>query len=139
VPATGKTTICRHLTELGMNCVEGNDIAQKSGCLKNGEVDIECMKDYLRSVDFHGIISSHYSHLLGCRRVIIIYADENKLRERMEKRHYSEEKIQENIDSQNADVIYYEALDLMPENRIFRINNEGMDETLKNVINLIEL
>ncbi len=57
----------------------------------------------------------------------------------MEKRRYSEEKIQENIDSQNADVIYYEALDLMPENRIFRINNESMDETLKNVINLIEL
>ncbi len=137
IPATGKTTVCDFLRKRGIECVEANALAEISGCLNDGEVDIECLRNYLKSTGFDGIISSHYSHLLGCERVIILYADEKNLRERMERRGYPVEKIDENIDAQDSDVIYYEALDLMPENRIIRIRGGNIDEMLENVINSI--
>ncbi len=137
IPATGKTKVCELLRKRGIECAEANEFAAISGCLNDGEVDIECLKNYLKSTAFDGVISSHYSHLLGCEKVIILYADEKDLRERMEKRGYPAEKINENIDAQDSDVIYYEALDLMPENRIIRIKTGNIDETLEKVMNSI--
>ena len=138
IPGTGKTTVCRKMNDLGHPCVEGNELATRYGCISGDQVDIDCLSDHLLMDRFHGIIAAHYAHLLPCDVVIILEADESKLRERMKARGYPDEKIEENLDAQRSDVIYSESLDLIPSTRIFRINNEDLDATILNIEKIID-
>ena len=45
IPGTGKTTICRMLRESGINCASADETAEKDGCLKDEEVDIDCLRN----------------------------------------------------------------------------------------------
>ncbi|BAB59763.1 hypothetical protein [Thermoplasma volcanium GSS1] len=137
-PGAGKSTVCSKLREYGYNCKEGNELAKEYGCLFDEEVDVECLEEKLAEDRFDGIICSHYSHLLGCSTVFILEADLNDLIDRMRARGYSEEKIQENIETQMSSIFYYESLERLPANRIFTLYNGNIDETAKRIISIIE-
>ncbi|MCY0851649.1 MAG: adenylate kinase family protein [Thermoplasma acidophilum] len=138
IPGTGKSTICGLLKDLGYNCVEGNVLASKYGCISGDEVDIDCLSDRIRSDGFTGIVAAHYAHLLPCNIVIILEADESALRQRMVDRGYSSGKIEENLDAQRSDTIYAESLELLPANRIFRIDNADLNRTLSEILKIID-
>ncbi|KPV47525.1 hypothetical protein SE19_00675 [Acidiplasma aeolicum] len=121
----------------GIQCASLNEVLKNTGIISDGIVDI----DQLRRLELkYDVVESHYSHMIHCKYVIIIKDDENILRKRMEQRGYGNEKINENIEAQRSDIIYYEALDLLPENHIFTVNASGMDinelyGTVKKLIN----
>ncbi len=121
----------------GIQCASLNEVLKNTGIISDGIVDI----DQLRKLELkYDVVESHYSHMIHCKYVIIIKDDENILRKRMEQRGYGNEKINENIEAQRSDIIYYEALDLLPENHIFTVNSSGMDinelyDTVKKLIN----
>jgi adenylate kinase len=121
----------------GIQCASLNEVLKNTGIISDGIVDI----DQLRRLELkYDVVESHYSHMIHCKYVIIIKDDENILRKRMEQRGYGNEKINENIEAQRSDIIYYEALDLLPENHIFTVNASGMDinelyDTVKKLIN----
>ncbi len=124
IPGTGKTSLCRMLNLNGIKCTGLNRIAERSGLIFNGVVDV----DRLATVHIESdIVESHYSHFMNCSHVIILVEDEDVLRRRMELRGYSKEKIDENLDAQRAHTIYYEALDRLPAGHIFIIEEKSRD------------
>ncbi len=138
VPGTGKSTVCEFLTEMGYKCNHLNDVADETGCIQEGEVDVDCLKE--RIPGEISIVESHYSHALDCRKVVILECDPGILEERLLKRGYSASKVQENIESQSSDIIYYESLELRPSGRIFRIDTTGLSpwEVARRITMIIE-
>jgi adenylate kinase len=136
IPGTGKTTICKMLNDYGIECLSLNKIALDYGAIKGDAVDVDMLAEKSIKAD---VVESHYSHLLACRYVIILEDSEEKLRERMIRRGYPEAKIDENLDAQRCGVIYYEAADRLPVNRIFvvRENSRSIDEVFNEVLNII--
>jgi adenylate kinase len=126
------------LNEHGIRCTGLNEIAESSGALQNGTVDV----DRLASVHIEsGIVESHYSHFMNCSHVIILVDDENALRRRMELRGYSQQKINENLDAQRAQTIYYEALDRLPAGRIYIIEEKSrnLGEVFQDIISILAM
>jgi adenylate kinase len=137
IPASGKSTVCNRLSELGFKCLHLSQIAERLGCIKSGDVDIDCVRENVTGEDI--IVESHFSHLLKCDYTIILETDTNDARRRMASRNYDREKIDENIDSYLADVIYYEALERLPSVRIYRVfSEEGkLDEIVNKIVSLL--
>jgi len=136
IPGTGKTTIARMLNSSGIKCTGLNDISIECGALNGDTVDI----DILRKIQINSdVVESHYSHLLDCEYVIILEDDEEQLMKRMEERGYPESKINENIDAQRAGIIYWEAIDRLPANHIFVIqeNSRAINNVFTEVMNII--
>ena len=136
IPGTGKTTICKMLNDNNLRCVNLNSIADENGIMNGDTVNI----DALKRIDIkYDIVESHYSHLINCDYVIILRDDEDILINRMRKRGYSDSKINENLDAQRSDTIYYEALDHLPENHIFIINenSRNINSVFNEIFNLI--
>ncbi len=136
IPGTGKTTLCKMLNENNLRCVNLNSIADENGIMNGDTVNI----DALKKIDIkYDIVESHYSHLINCDYVIILKDDEDGLINRMRGRGYSDSKINENLDAQRSDTIYYEALDHLPENHIFIINEDSrnINSVFNEVLNLI--
>ena len=125
VPGTGKSTIRNMLTEDGIQCISLDHLARSSGCVDQDNVDIDCLS---RKIDSrYRCVESHYSHLLECQLVIILTTREDQLVSRLSGRGYGQEKIDDNIGAQRAEVIYYEALEHLPASRIIRVaNDDGM-------------
>lgn len=124
------------LNEHGFRCTGLNHIARSAGVNNEDIVDIDGLSNI--HIDFD-IVESHYSHLLNCNHVIILVDDNETLIKRMEERGYSIEKINENLDAQMADIIYYEALDRLPANRIHIINerSRNIGDIYNEVIHII--
>ncbi len=126
------------LNEHGLRCTGIDDIARAAGLNNGNIVDVDRLSKV--HIDYD-IIESHYSHLLDCTHVIILVDDNETLRNRMEKRGYSREKINENLDAQMAEVIYYESLDRLPADRIYMINecSRNIEDIYKEVIYIISM
>lgn len=140
VPGTGKTTISRILNDMGYRICDAAGIAGNSDCISGTDVDLDCLMERGDFSDCDGV-QSHFSHLLQCSVVFILEADEEELGQRMRDRGYTEEKISENIDAQRSDTIYYEALDRVPSNRIFRLKTTGTtpESVADNITQLLQL
>lgn len=125
IPGTGKSTVCDALERMGYKCSHLNEISEKLGCNENGEVDVDCLQKKIQeNLD---VAESHYSHFLECSITVILECDPNIIRERLKAREYPESKISENIEVQECDIIYYEALERIPSGRIYRIDCTGYD------------
>ncbi len=136
IPCTGKTTICKMLNDNNLKCINLNDIAYENKIIDHDTVDIDSLKKIYINYD---VVESHYSHLINCSYVIILKDDEDKLIKRMKKRGYNDSKINENLDAQRSDTIYYEALEHLPENHIFIINenSRNINSVFNEIFNLI--
>lgn len=120
IPGTGKTSVCRILSNMEIDCRGLDAISDELECTHDGEVDVDCLNERL-TVDFD-VAESHYSHMLPCSKVVILECDDAVLVKRLADRKYSEGKILENLETQSADIIFYEALERHPSSKIFRIN-----------------
>lgn len=125
---SGKTTFAKKLAkEKGFVYIDANEIIKKeklydsyNHSLKTYEVDIKKFRKFftllIKLAHNKGVvIDSHLSHFLSPKIIdecIIMKTSIPKLRSRLKKRKYSKKKIEENVDSENFDVCYNEAVEL---------------------------
>ncbi len=132
VPGTGKTRLCRRLSEEGYQILDMNVVAQDLGCIEEQVVDIDCMNSKLET-EGTIIMDSHYSHLLYPWCVIYMECEQDELEKRLNARGYSPEKIGQNMDSILSGDILYQCMESIPVSRILRIDTTGdhMEKNLK--------
>lgn len=122
-PGTGKTSIAKKLAKkynyiyLDINKVidkfqlsEGYDKKIKSTIIDEKKLANVLIK--LIKIDSKVIIDGHMSHYVPARYVeacIVTKCDIKILKSRLQKRHYSKQKIRDNIDSEIFDIILNEA------------------------------
>jgi adenylate kinase len=82
-------------------------------------------------------LDGHLSHLLPSDIVIVLRCEPNKLRERLRKKRYSKEKIEENVEAEILDVILIEAVEL--HKKVFEIDttNLNADEICNDIVSII--
>ncbi|MFB6144703.1 MAG: adenylate kinase family protein [Candidatus Nanohaloarchaea archaeon] len=113
-PGTGKTSVselfdCRviHITEF----VKQRELGSEGDDFK---VDVGAMVDELEeeldgeSADV--IIEGHLAHHFPADVCVVLRCEPSELKQRLSERDYSEEKIQENVESEALDVILSEAV-----------------------------
>ena len=120
IPGTGKTTLCMELSRLGYTCLSLGDFLAKRITQPDGEVDVSDFESLEFGYDF---VESHMSHVIsGSDAVIILSCREETVKSRLEERGYDLSKINENLDAQRSEVIYSEAMERLPANRILVID-----------------
>lgn len=139
VPGTGKSTLCNILSREGYRILNLNKESSRYGCLQNEDVNIDCLREKL-SIQGLVIMDSHYSHLIDPFCAIITECRPEILLKRLNERGYSASKIEENMEVLLTDAIYDEANDLIPSNRIIRINtDDGInDKDFKRITDFIK-
>jgi len=115
-PGTGKTTIGKVLRDrYGLTVVDLNEVIrvhhyyaewdENRDCLI---VDIEALREHRFSEDF--VLEGHLSHNLQVDRVIVLRTNPVALRRRLQKKAFSDKKINENVEAEILDVILIEAV-----------------------------
>ncbi|MGZ4864478.1 MAG: adenylate kinase family protein [Halobacteriota archaeon] len=129
-PGTGKTTISNFLRdEFGLKVVDLNKVIStfqyyvgwddNRNC---GIVDLEALREH--PFEDGLVIEGHISHQLSVERVIVLRTNPAVLRERLQEKGFSENKIRENIEAEILDVILIEALELHGNN-VYEVDSTG--------------
>ncbi len=150
-PGTGKSTISALLQKEGYTIVSLNELAMNQGFVtgidteRNSKIiDIDGLNDYIDEyykTDDLIFIEGHASHLLKTAdKVIILRCHPNKLKSRLEKKGWKQEKIKENIEAETIDVILCETVELHPEENIFEINttNKNIKSVLSSIVEIVK-
>ncbi|PSG98883.1 MAG: kinase [Nanohaloarchaea archaeon SW_7_43_1] len=114
-PGTGKTSVARELE--GFEILDLTEFVKKHGIGKQGDkefnVDVTEMRKKLEEEiedDQDTIIEGHLAHHFLADYCVVLRCDPEELERRLQKRDYSQEKINENIESEMLDVILTEAV-----------------------------
>jgi adenylate kinase len=133
-PGCGKTEAAKILGERGYNIISLNDLARKKDCFASydkerdsHEVDLERLDDIVQGEYSESdlIIEGHLSHFLSVDKVIILRCDPLILRERLNTKGWSPEKVKENVDAEILDAIKVEAHE--EDHEIFEIDTSRKD------------
>ena len=144
-PATGKTTIGSLLAKrLKWTFVSLNDLAAHDNLYCGYDtkrdvkvVDIEKITEKIRDIKKHQkniVIESHYAHEIPSDIVIVLRCKPRELRKRMQKKGWSKEKIEENIEAEIMEVCADEARDV--QKKVVEFDTTG--ETPAAVVKEIE-
>lgn len=116
-PGTGKTTVAALLPyrviDINALVKEGLNLGvdPDRGCL---EADVDALEQRLKEMDTDAeeitILEGHFSHLFA-DWAIVLRLSPKVLRERLEARGYSEEKIKENLEAEALDIILAESVE----------------------------
>lgn len=113
-PGTGKTTVSRLFEQQDYNLIHLTEYVKEKGLGEEGEkefeVDLEKMREVLKDEDFD-VIEGHLAHHVPVDVCVVLRTRPDKLRERLSERDYSEEKVDENVQSEALDVILSEAVE----------------------------
>lgn len=113
-PGTGKTSIAEELD--GFNTLDLTSFVKERELGEQQdefEVDIDAMIEALEEVidpEEDTVIDGHLSHHFPADFCIVLRCNPEELRERLSERDYSEEKIEENVESEILDVLLGEAV-----------------------------
>jgi len=134
-PGTGKTSISRILSKNKIEIINLNKIITKKIKFaydkkrKTKIIEIENLNKYFYNNiknEHLLIIEGHLSHLLNCiDKVIILRCHPRELNQRLLKRKWNKNKINENIESEILDIILCETLTSHPKENIFEIDTTG--------------
>ncbi len=115
-PGVGKTSFCQ---KAKWPSISVQELAIQHGCIEEidedgaAPIDVETLREVVTWPQMDCLlIDGHLSHLLPIDAVIVIRCNPSALRERLENRAYSAEKIRENIDCELIGLIAAECLDL---------------------------
>jgi adenylate kinase len=129
-PGTGKTSVSEHLS--GFEVIDLTGFVKEYGLGDSSgsefEVDINEMKQKLDEEidkDKDILIEGHLSHHSPADYCVVLRCDPEELEQRLEKRDYDEEKIQENVESEMLDVILTEAAGL--QENIIEVDTTGRE------------
>ncbi|WOF15375.1 AAA family ATPase [Methanoplanus sp. FWC-SCC4] len=132
IPGTGKSTLADELKKRGYNIVRQNDTVKDFIVSDDEERDTKIIDEekWVSSFKpFEGIIEGHLTHLLPCDLVVILRCRPDILKERLQHRGYSQEKVMENVEAEALDVSLIEALEYHEPCKILEIDttNESVD------------
>lgn len=129
-PGTGKTTVASLLPyrviDINALVKEGLNLGidPDRGCL---EADVDALAQRLKEMDKDAkeitILEGHFSHLFA-DWAIVLRLSPKVLRERLEVRGYSKEKIKENIEAEALDIILAESVESC--SRVDEIDTTGL-------------
>lgn len=115
-PCTGKSSAASLIENVRV--VSVSQLAEEAGASESVdpetravEVDVEILSKYVAQMQGDMVIEGHLSHMLGADVAVVLRCSPRVLKERMEARGYSAEKIRENIEAEAVDVILIEALE----------------------------
>ena len=142
-PGTGKTSLS---SKLNRKLVSLNDYYSDISNGKDGEdnwlIDLDKLNEVI-NVKIHSntIFEGHVSHFLkDIGMAIVLRCDPKKLKERLDSREYTEEKIRENMEAEALNVISEEAIEIYGKKNVFELDttNMSIDDSvtkLKDIIN----
>ena len=155
-PGVGKSTISKHLKDKLMEkgisveyidlteAVKRNNLyIEKDEYMDSYVVDFQKLKEYLKGIkgDFI-ILDGHVSHLLDVDFIVVLRCNPQVIKERLEKRGYSEEKVKENVGAEILDVSLVESLERWKKENIpvYEIDttNRSVDSIVDEIIESIE-
>ena len=141
-PGTGKTSIAEELDSFNVldlkKFVKDRDIGdQKKEFEVNTEEMVKHLREEVNSKD-NVLIEGHLSHHFSADFCVVLRCNPEELRERLSKRDYSEDKIEENIESEILDVILSEAVE--KQENIIEVDTTGKEpkEVAKEIEDKIE-
>ncbi|MCQ2086316.1 MAG: adenylate kinase family protein [archaeon] len=118
-PGVGKSTVSKLLSNK-YNVIDINSYAKKNGLLEEFDtkletynVDVNKLSDSLKFKTKKSeiiFLDGHLSHFVSCDFIIVLRCDPNIIYERLKKRGYSTQKIQENVQAEILDVILCESM-----------------------------
>lgn len=109
-PGVGKTTISSFLSHEGLQVVSVESLAESRGCIDAKDpvdgarpIDVEELfsqlkRDWSNSPIVSTVIDGHLSHLLPVDCYIIVRCNPSVLRDRLEERGYTKEKVRQNLE-----------------------------------------
>jgi adenylate kinase len=112
-PGTGKSTVSEHLKDKVIDLreyLEKNSLGEVN---EDGEIEVDI--DELREnqpqepEDADLVVEGHMAHFLNLDYCIVLRCRPDILRERLQQRDYSEQKIEENVEAEAMDVILSQA------------------------------
>lgn len=151
-PTVGKTTISEKLaSKIGAKLIKINDFVFENDLTLGKDpdkgyeiIDIEkldsALQDELEEYDGIAIVEGHVSHLCSkADKIIILRANPEILKARLEARQYSDSKIRENLEAEAMGVCSLEAYDLHGENvSEVDVSDLSVDEAIEVVNDIIE-
>lgn len=111
-PGTGKTTVSKLFEQNGFEVIDLTKYVKEKGLGEQRdefEVDVPEMKNSLEEEDFE-VLEGHLAHHVSVDICVVLRTRPDVLRERLEKREYSKEKVEENIQTEILDVVLSEAV-----------------------------
>lgn len=143
-PGTGKTSVAEKLAEKGFRTIDLTEFAKQKKLgeqREEFEVDTEKMVGELqeelnRAEDT--VIEGHLSHRFPADFCIVLRCRPDQLEERLEKRDYSQEKVEENVESEALDLILQQAVE--EQKKIIEIDTTDREpgEVAEKIIEKIE-
>ena len=141
-PGTGKTSISKLLDT---DIVHLSDYYESSSNEKTDEgewlIELDLLDDNIRDLSRNeGVFEGHTAHFLSdIDQVIILRCDPFVLKERLDERDYSKEKVMENLEAEALNIIYIEALDNIDKEKIFQFDttNKSTEESAKIIKNFM--
>lgn len=137
-PGTGKTSVAGELAGNGFEVIDLTEFVKQRGLGEetgNGfEADTDAMVEALQEElenRSNVIVEGHLAHYFPADYCVVLRFEPGELRQRLEKRGYSDEKIDENVESEALDIILQEAVEKQ-ENVI------EVDTTGRNVEDVVE-
>jgi len=130
-PGTGKTSAAALLKQRGLGLWTVEDLAREAGCItgydedaKAHVVDVERLASIapppLNGGD--GILEGHLSYRLPVDNVVVLRCSPGVLKDRLQAREYSEEKVRENVEAEAVDVITVEAVEMHEPEAVFELD-----------------
>jgi adenylate kinase len=155
-PGTGKTTVSTILSEkLGARHIELSKFSIENGYVTEDDVERDtkvvdmdalgsAVRDIIEKSALPVIVDGHYAHdlvnesLISC--LFVLRRQPWDLKGVLETRHYSNEKVWENLEAEIMGVITGEALELIPSSKVIEIDtsDQSSDETAEQIYDLIE-
>lgn len=128
-PGTGKTSVAEELE--GFQVVEIGEFARERGLGEQGEefeVDLDAAVEALRDELEPGkdtVVEGHLSHHFPSDCCVVLRCRPDELRERLEKRGYPGEKVEENVEAEALDIVLQEALEL--QEKVIEVDTTGRE------------
>lgn len=117
-PGTGKSLVGRLLAkQLGCRCIEVGALARRRRLVSGYDrrrrtwiVDLPQLRDAVDDLeDRNLVLVGHIAHSLRAHAVIILRCEIGELRRRLQKRHWSRRKVDENVQAEIFDICAEEA------------------------------
>ncbi len=148
-PGTGKTSVTRLLENDPFHqVIHLNELIKEEKLYSEVDNERDCVVADMEQVykrvselqdDFYSvtIIDSHLSHHIA-NIVIVLRTSPAELKERLEKRKYSVDKVRENLEAEALDIILAEAVDWCE--KVFELDTTGrnVEGTFKDIERIIK-
>ena len=151
IPGTGKTTVAKELQkQLGLRYLEINTEVLEHGFFYGYDInrdsviiDEELLIPHLDSLlqlnNLNCLVGPLISISSSISLIIVLRTKVSELRLRLKERNYDEKKIEENIEAEIMNILYYDAIELFPEKSVFEVqnNDNSLNETCAEILSII--